>query len=146
MDKIKVVFVIFICLIAFNSFSQEVTEKNYNTFQEFLDEQNLKISKIDIGLSKEESQQLMGNAIVVNVPKVGKMKPLNKLFKQPEFTNEYSGYSGEKIYVCWYFTTPKDQNGVISKSECTPVIFENDKVVGIGLPFFKSYRSKIKLN
>ena len=45
----------------------------------------------------------------------------------------------------WYFSTPKDQNGVISKNECTPILFENEKVKGKGWAFYTSYRRTNRL-
>jgi len=146
MIKPKFLFLPLVLLVTFKIASQEVQEKDYDTFQEFLTEQNLKISKINSGLNKLEVKDIMGESIIVNIPKVGKMKPLSKLFKQPEFTNEYNGYNKNKIYIYWYFSNPKDQNGIISKSECTPIVFENDSVVGKGILFFKRYRGNIKLN
>jgi len=133
-------------LISFNISSQDVVEKNYNTFEEFLTEQNLKILKINNGLNKIEVEQIMGNSMIVNIPKVGKMRPLKKLFKQPEYINEYNHNPEKKINIYWYFSTPKDQDGIISKKECTPVIFENDSVVGNGWPFFNNYRRTVRLN
>ena len=82
MNKIKILIILGIWMISFKSISQEVVEINYNTFQEFLTEQNHKISKINKGLDKVGVEQVMGNSMIVNIPKVGKMKPLNKLFKQ----------------------------------------------------------------
>jgi len=120
--------------------SQEVLEKNYNTFQEFLNEQNLNISKISNGFNELEVHQIMGESIVVNVPKVGVMKPLSQLFKQPHYTNIYKSNPKKEIKVLWYFSTPKDQNGLISKTECTPVVLENDVVVGLGWDYFNGYR------
>jgi len=146
MNKIKLLMITSVWLISFNISSQDVVEKNYNTFEEFLTEQNLKILKINNGLNKIEVEQIMGNSMIVNIPKVGKMRPLKKLFKQPEYINEYNHNPEKKINIYWYFSTPKDQDGIISKKECTPVIFENDSVVGNGWPFFNNYRRTVRLN
>ena len=139
MIKSKLFFIL-VLLVTLKITSQEVLEKNYNTFPEFLTEQNLKISKINNGLNKLEVKEIMGPSIVVNVPKVGKMKPLNKMFKQPIYLNEYKSNPEKMINIFWYFSTPRDQDGNISKKECTPVIFENDSVVGYGWDFFNNYR------
>ena len=139
MIKFKLFFILML-LVTLKITSQETLEKDYNTFPEFLNEQNLKISMINIGLNKLEVEEIMGPSIIVNVPKVGKMKPLNKMFKQPIYLNEYKSNPEKKINIFWYFTTPRDQDGVISKKECTPVIFENDNVVGFGWDFFNNYR------
>lgn len=127
-------------LISFGVIAQEGIEKNYDTFKEFLDEQNSKLVQIENGYSQETVTKIMGESIFVKVPKVGKMKPLNKLFEQPIATNKFYGNPSKKIDISWYFSTPQDQNGLISKKECTPVVFENNKVVGIGWDFFNKYR------
>ena len=88
MNKIKLLMITSVWLISFNISSQDVVEKNYNTFEEFLTEQNLKILKINNGLNKIEVEQIMGNSMIVNIPKVGKMRPLKKLFKKKEYINE----------------------------------------------------------
>lgn len=145
MKRTSLFFILVLCAFSFNAYSQGVIEKNYNTFDEFLDEQNLKISAIKTGLNKAEVTDIMGAEVIVKIPKVGRKKPLKQLFKQPEFLNEYNGNSERKIKILWYFSTPKDQNGIITKRECTPVIIENDNVVGKGWVFFNNYRKRVHL-
>jgi len=138
MKKFSLLFVLL--LVTLNICCQEIEEKDYPNFQAFLTDQNLKISKIKNGLSKLLVNEIIGPSIIVKVPKVGRMKPLKKLFKQPIYLNEYKSNPKKVISINWYFTTPKDQDGIISKKECIPVIFENDSVVGLGWDFFNSYR------
>ncbi len=122
--------------------SQEVLEKNYETFSEFLTEQNTKIATIENGLSLIEVKEIMGDAMLVKVPKIGKMKPLSQLFKQPEFTKETTDKAKNKISILWYFSTPKNQDGIVSKSECTPIIIKNDSVLGKGTKFYLTFMRK----
>lgn len=136
----KYIFFFLLMLFVSKMYCQEVFEKSFNTFQDFLTEQNQNISKIIVGLTPEEVEVIMGGSVVVNVPKVGVMKPLSQLFKQPHYTNIYKSNPQKLITVVWYFSTPKDQNGLISKTECTPVVFENDVVVGLGWDYFNQYR------
>lgn len=123
-------------------YSQEATEKNYPTFSAFLTEQNAKIAAIENGINLVKVKEIMGSAMIVNVPKIGKMKPLNQLFKQPEFTKETFDKAKNKISILWYFSAPKDQNGMMSKSECTPIIIKNDSVVGKGTKFYLTFMKK----
>ena len=138
-------FVLVFCTFSYEGYSQEVLVENYNTFEEFLTEQNAKISSLKNGISAVEVKEIMGTSIVVKIPKVGIKKPLNQLFKQPEFLNEYNSNAKKKIKILWYFSTPKDRNGLISKGECTPVIIQNDRVVGKGWVFFNNYRRSVHL-
>ena len=129
----------------FNNYCQEPTKKNFDSFTDFINDQNNNISKLVIGSNIEETKNIMGASIIVSVPETGKIKELNQLFKQPEFVNKYKSNPAFIIDILWYFSTPKDQNGIISKSECTPVIFENDSLVGKGWPFFQTFRRTGKM-
>lgn len=130
----------FVCIN--NTIAQEIQEKNFATFEEFLIEQNNNISKIKNGLNKAEVKEIMGASIRVKIPKIGRMKALNQVFKQPEYLNEFNRNTDRKLTILWYFSTPKDQNGIISKRECTPILIENDSVAGKGWTFFNTYRKK----
>ena len=145
MKRNFLIFILTLFTFSYNANSQTTIEKNYNTFDEFLDEQNSKIAEIKHGLNQAEVMDIMGAEIIVKIPKVGRKKPLKQLFKQPEFSNEFNRNPTKKIKILWYFSTPKDQNGIISKRECTPVIIENDSVVGKGWPFFNNYRKTVHL-
>jgi len=123
-------------------YSQEALEKNYKTFSEFLTEQNTKIATIENGLSLNDVKEIMGPPILVIVPKIGKMKALSQLFKQPEFTKETTDKAKNEINILWYFSSPKNQDGIVSKSECTPVIIKNDSVMGKGTKFYINFMRK----
>ncbi len=138
-------FIFFFCTFSHNLFSQDILEKGYSTFKDFLNEQNAKLDAIKKGATKQDVEKIMGSSMVVKIPKVGRKKPLNQLFKQPEFLNEYNSNPARKIKILWYFSTPKDSNGIISKGECTPVIIQNDSVVGKGWIFFNKYRKNVRL-
>ncbi|PHR70169.1 MAG: hypothetical protein COA67_08820 [Lutibacter sp.] len=138
-------FVISFFLFISISFSQETMEKNYATFGEFLSEQNKNISLIENGLTLEKTKEIMGPSLLVKVPKIGKMKVLSKLFKQPEHNDKYVQNPEKKVIILWYFTTPKDQNGIITKSECTPILFEKGLVKGKGWKFYISYKRANRL-
>ncbi|PKP12538.1 MAG: hypothetical protein CVU08_10065 [Bacteroidetes bacterium HGW-Bacteroidetes-3] len=138
--KRTIILTIFIFLIfSVTLYSQEATEKNYTTFSAFLTEQNAKIAAIENGISLVKVKEIMGSAMIVNVPKIGKMKALNQLFKQPEFTKETTDRAKNEINILWYFSTPKNQDGIVSRSECTPVIIKNDSVVGKGTKFYLNF-------
>lgn len=137
--RIQALFFILICISSL-SFSQEPIEKKYDTFNDFLVEQNDKIAQLSNGLSLTEVKEIMGPPVTVIILKAKNIKALNQLFKQPESLNKYKGNPKITVDILWYFSTPKDQNGLISKSECTPILFENGFLVGKGWGFFKKYR------
>lgn len=132
----------FLFLSTISLFSQEIKEMNYETFDAFLADQNFKIEAVEQGVSINEVKSTIGDAIRVKIPRVGRMKPLNKVFKQPEFINHFNKTSENPVDILWYFSDPKDSNGVISKRECTPIVLVNNKVVGKGWEFFNAFRKK----
>lgn len=119
--------------------AQEAIEINYPTFSAFLAEQNNKILKVENGQSLNEVKEIMGSPIIVKVTKIGKMKALSQLFKQPEFTSKANDKAKKEISILWYFSTPKNQDGIVSRSECTPVIIKNDSVIGKGTKFYMNF-------
>ena len=120
--------------------SQEYEVRNFDLFSDFLTEQESKLESVDVGMSQSELVETMGDTIFVKVPKMKRMKPLNKKFFQPYFVNEYKNNSGAEVLIYWYFSMPKHENGIVSKRECTPVLMEEDRVVGKGWDFFNAYR------
>ncbi len=123
-------------------YSQEAKEKNYPTFSAFLTEQTTKIATIENGISLDKVKEIMGASVVVIVPKIGRMKALSQLFKQPEFTKETTDKAKNEITILWYFSTPKNQDGNVSRSECTPIIIKNDSVLGKGTKFYLNFMRK----
>lgn len=145
MKNYFLLFIIFFFLFVSTSFSQETVEKNYATFADFLSEQKENISLVENDMNIEKTKEIMGPSLLVKVPKVGRMKALSKLFKQPEHNDKYIQNPEKKVIILWYFTTPKDQNGIITKSECTPILFENGLVIGKGWKFYISYKRANRL-
>lgn len=145
MNQIKTPVILSFFLLCFYVYGQEPVTRNFETFDQFLEEQNTKLDAVQNGLSEREVKQLLGSDILVKVPKVGRMKPLNKVFRQPYFLNKFKNKQGDGVVVLWYFSTPKDDNGVVSKRECTPVLVEKGTVVGKGWDFFNNYRRTMGL-
>ena len=143
MKKTGFLFVAIFSLI--HCYSQETAKIKHESFSSFMNQQTVKIEKLHTGLNSTEVREIMGSTFILNIPESGEMKELNQLLKQPEFVNKYKSNPKLLVDVLWYFSTPKDQNGFISKSECTPVVFENDSLVGKGWPFFQTYRRTGKM-
>lgn len=143
MKKTSLFLIVLLSLI--NCYSQEPVKIKHKSFSSFMTTQTSNIEELNVGLSSANVKEIMGTSFILNIPETGEMKELNQLLKQPEFVNKYKSNPKLLVDVLWYFSTPKDQNGFISKSECTPVIFENDSLVGKGWPFFQTYRRTGKM-
>ena len=121
---------------------QEPMVKDYESFDAFLSEQKNKVDQITVGMSMDEVKSIMGSSVLVKVPKKGRMKALNYTFKQPEFLNEFHKNTDDHRTILWYFYEPLDQNGMISKRECNPIIFDKEKVLGTGWAYFNEFRKR----
>jgi len=47
-----------------------------------------------------------------------------------------------KPNVLFYYTDPQWSDGNMTSDECTPMVFENNKLIGWGTEFYKDYRQK----
>ncbi len=47
-----------------------------------------------------------------------------------------------KPNVLFYYTDTKWSDGNVTSDECTPLVFEKDKLVGVGVDFYKDYTQK----
>lgn len=66
------------------------------------------------GMSKDEVSSMMGQPLT------------GEVYNQPN--------------VWYYYTDRRWADGAITNDECTPVVFENDRVVGWGHDFLKQHR------
>jgi hypothetical protein len=134
-------FIFFCCLLFLLRLSaQEAEVKDYENFDDFLIEQKERVDQITHGMNFEQVKEVMGPDVRVRVPKKGRMKALDYVFKQPQFTNEFHKNTEDRRTILWYFYEPQDQNGTISKRECNPIIFNRDVVIGIGWEDFRKFR------
>ena len=69
---------------------------------------------------------------------------LNKGMTKQEVTSLLGQPLTDEVYnepdVWFYYTECRWSDGAITRDECTPVVFENDRVVGWGHDFLKRYR------
>jgi outer membrane protein assembly factor BamE (lipoprotein component of BamABCDE complex) len=77
---------------------------------------NDNIQKLHVGMTKQQVLKVMG-------------EPLK---------NEV--YNTDKVW--YYFTEVKWSDGAITRDECTPLFFKNDKLVGWGTNEYKKFRQK----
>jgi len=47
-----------------------------------------------------------------------------------------------KPNVLFYYTDSKWSDGNVTSDECTPLVFEKDKLIGVGADFYKDYSQK----
>ena len=94
---------------------------------------------LSIGMEKADVLRVMGNRQVKDL----QLGTLTNPYKSEIFKAQ------EKIFEVWYYYTDRTvADGMISDGELTPVVFENEKLVGWGDGFFqdlvRKYEIKIK--
>lgn len=90
------------------------------------------LSKLQIGFSKQEVLQLMGTKTIETND--GSKYIINNPWKSEWFT----GSSSTTYEVIYYYTDTNKADRAITEDELTPIILENNKVIGWGWSSFKS--------
>lgn len=119
--------------------AQDIRKKpNLNDVRSF---NRSNLIKIEIGMSKPEVIQSMGGIRTFQtytsteflVRKRGDIinNPFNRDIKVDK--------NGKTIEILWYYTDTKKSDNAINKDELTPIILEENKVIGMGWSFYKDY-------
>ncbi|RUO79504.1 DUF3192 domain-containing protein [Pseudidiomarina taiwanensis] len=82
---------------------------------------NLKqIGRFDLGTSKSEVIQLLGS---------------------PDFSEAKSTADGDNVLVLFYRTHHVKSDGITTRDECTPLLFQNDRLIAWGADAYSEYQS-----
>lgn len=105
----------------------------------FRDKNRRNIIKLSIGMEKSDVLRVMGSGQIKDL----QLGTVTNPYKSEIFKVE------KKTFEIWYYYTDRTvADGMISNGELTPVVFENEKLVGWGMGFFqdlvKKYEIKIK--
>ena len=98
------------------------------------------------GLSKEEVASVVGNSVVIGY----EAPTLTSADYQPiTLANPYRVETltarNKSFEVQYYFAGVKESDDVVTDEELTPYVFEQNKLIGYGWPFFKKFKEKNKL-
>ena len=99
---------------------------------------------IDIGMSKQDVIEKMGGVRSIQTYTSSDFMTRSKFEK---ISNPYSrdikqDKDGNSIEILWYYTDIKEADDAINKDELTPIILENNKVVGEGWGFYEDYAKR----
>lgn len=105
----------------------------------FRDLNRRNIIRLSIGMEKTDVLKVMGNRQVRDL----QLGTVTNPYKSEIFKAK------EKTFEVWYYYTDRTvADGMMSDGELTPVVFENEKLVGWGTGFFqdlvKKYEIKVK--
>ena len=87
------------------------------TWQMEMKRNNENLLKLEMGMSKEDVITIMG---------------------KPTFNEAYQSLYGKSVVILFYYTQRKWADGSYTKDECTPIVFEDGKLVGWGDEFYKT--------
>lgn len=95
---------------------------------DFMTKNKQNIAKLSIGMTKENVLNILGSDSI----DIG-----SQIISNPYKIETIKGKE-----VIYYYTDIKNRDGVISDDELTPLIFENNKLVGIGHNFLENIKEK----
>ena len=98
---------------------------------------------IGVGMPRQEAKNILGGKVTIGYEITGdkppQLKPIS--LKSPLRVELYR--SDHKVYEAeFYFTALKHQDGVITDDELTPLVFENDRLIGRGWEFYVHFKKE----
>src|SRR4030042_4664987 len=88
-----------------------------------MDRNNTNLLSLEMGITKEAVIEIMG---------------------KPDLNEAYQSLRGKSVVIFFYYTQRKWQDGNLTKDECTPIVFENGKLIGWGSEFYEM-RKKVDI-
>jgi len=82
-----------------------------------MDQNNENLLKLEMGMNKDQVLKIMG---------------------KPDLNEAYQSLYGKSVTIFFYYTQRQWNDGNTTKDECTPIVFEDGKLVGWGDEFYKN--------
>ena len=106
--------------------------------------------KLNSGMNKQEVLNIMGVGIIqtekIEVYRTGGYQVMPYLKISNPYRTETIRASGDKLFeVYYYFTDLKSPGDSIQDEDLTPLIFDDDKLIGWGWGFFQDTAQKYKI-
>ena len=94
------------------------------------------LRSIHEGMSPQEVKTLLGDKVVTGYDLTNTKKEISIPIILTNPYREEILKTGNKTYeVAYYFTSIKKQDGIITDDELTPLVFENNRLIGHGWEF-----------
>jgi hypothetical protein len=141
-----------ILLSAFTNtfFAQQLPNKPRTSDVRSMNQNNL--MKVEIGMSKSKVIESMGGIQTIQtyytdpVYFISRKNAKGLTINNPYSRDLKSDSAGNNIEILWYYTDLKGTDDAIRKDELTPIILENNALVGLGWGFFEDYSKRKELN
>ena len=95
------------------------------------------LNKISLGFTKSEVLNIMGTSTI---------KTSDGTIVTSPFRNETMNENGKSYEILFFYTDTKKTDGVITDDELTPIVFNDNKVVGFGWSFMKDNIKKYQID
>ncbi len=100
-------------------------------------------SAIQIGMSQNDVKQIMGERVIIGYEKSKeKADQFVPITLQNPYRSEVLKSHGTTYEIFFYFTYLKHADGVITDDELTPLVFENNKLIGKGWKFLEDLKNQ----
>lgn len=104
------------------------------------------IEKVELGMTYGEVAGIMGKKIDIGYTESsasnGKYEEI--LVKNPYYEEVLTDRSGARYRVVYYFTHIKKADGIVSDDELTPLVFEENRLIGKGRGFLFELKDRVK--
>lgn len=104
-------------------------------------ENKRKLSNIRLGMSEQEVLKIMGTKPIKAYSRGGEeIGIINNPYKSEIIEREE-----HKLKVLYYYTQIRHSDGVIGLDELTPLVIEDEKLIGVGWGSFEDIAKKYKM-
>ena len=108
--------------------------------------QMVDLRSIQAGMFSSEVKTLLGDKVVTGYDLTDPKKEAGTPIIITNPYREKTFKTGDKIYtVAYYFTSIKKQDGRITEDELTPLVFENNRLIGHGREFWARLKKERSL-
>jgi len=102
------------------------------------------IDRVYAGMTQKEVVDIMGDRTVIGYEKMGAHSEADPVFLKSPYRTEILKDQDKSYEVMYYFTHIKKADGIISEEELTPLVLEDNKLIGKGQDFL--FKLKNTLN
>jgi len=141
------IFIVMICMGLSGCVSTEVikVESQKTSFPQQKDRQLTRISHIYVGMTYKEVLNVMGDKINIGYREdestFGILQPITL---QSPYRMETLEREGKVLNIIYYFTDIKKGDGFISQEELTPLVFEDNHLIGKGRDYLFQVKKKLE--
>ncbi|MBN1870112.1 MAG: DUF3192 domain-containing protein [Candidatus Omnitrophica bacterium] len=102
------------------------------------------IDKVQLGMTSEEVEAIMGDTLDVGYRTGDSEGVYEGLVVKNPYYDEIIGTEEAQYRIVYYFTHIKKADGIVTSDELTPLVFEENRLIGIGQGFLAELNGRLK--